>query len=73
MKKTEVGDTMSVPDSKKRANAKWDKQNMLTIGCRLRREHAEQFKQLAAENGKTANEMLRDYIMQQISQQQPKP
>ena len=60
---------MSVPQAKKEANAKWDKSNMLTIGCRLRVEDANAFKEFAAEQGKTANTILKEYVISCLNKQ----
>lgn len=60
---------MSVPKAKKEANAKWDKSNMLTIGCRLRVEEATAFKEYALERGTTANTILKDYVFACLDEQ----
>lgn len=39
---------MPVNESQKRANQKWDRENMITIGCRLTRSKAETFKAACA-------------------------
>lgn len=54
---------MAVSGARKRANSKWDKDNMATLGCKTKREDVEAFKQLAASQGKTANTLLRDYVL----------
>ena len=33
-----------VTEARKRANAKWDKENMVVLACKVKRETAEQFK-----------------------------
>ncbi|MDE5671442.1 MAG: hypothetical protein K2J59_08285 [Eubacterium sp.] len=53
---------MSVTDAQKKANRKWDKTNMITIGCKLYRNEAELFKEYAASQGKTANTILKEYV-----------
>lgn len=57
---------MSIPEKKKISNAKWDKENMLTIGCKLKRSEAEAFKQYAQAQGKTAHTLLKEYILKCI-------
>ena len=42
---------MAISDAHKNANRKWDKQNMLTIGVRLRRDEAMAFKEYASRQG----------------------
>ena len=34
---------MAVRESQKRASLKWDKENMITIGCKIKREDGEMF------------------------------
>jgi hypothetical protein len=57
-----------VSDARRKANEKWDKENMITLGCRLKRTQAQAFKEHAAEQGKTANTMLRDYVLDCIGE-----
>ena len=54
---------MAISEAKKKANAKWDSENMATIGVRLKKEQAESFKAYCAERGKTANAALREYVL----------
>lgn len=61
-------DAPKTPASKRRANDKWDKENMMTIGCKLRKADAEKFKEYAAAQGKTANALLREYVMNCIGE-----
>ena len=61
---------MAISDAHKNANRKWDKQNMLTIGVRLRRDEAMAFKEYAARQGRTANAVLKDFVMACISPEQ---
>ncbi len=56
------GEYMAVRESQKRASLKWDKENMITIGCKIKREDGEMFKAYAEEQGKTANTILKDYV-----------
>lgn len=57
---------MALTEAKKKANAKWDKEHMTSITCKMRKERAELFKKLAAQNGTTASALIRqcvdDYI-----------
>lgn len=54
---------MSVSESRKRANAKWDKENMITLGCKIKKEQAEAFKAYCVSLGKTSNAVLREYVL----------
>ena len=35
---------MSVSEAHKKGNRKWDKENMTTLGCKVKKEEAELFK-----------------------------
>ena len=54
---------MAISEAKKKSNAKWDKENMITLGCKVKRDQAEQFKQYAASKGTTANTLLKEYVL----------
>lgn len=58
---------MGVSKARREANDRWDKENMLTIGCKLKKEDALAFKEYSAKQGKTANTMLKDYVIRCIS------
>ena len=58
---------MSVSEKKKISNAKWDKKNMATLGCRVKKEEATAFKDYAASQGKTANTVLKEYVVKCIN------
>lgn len=60
---------MSVSEKKKASNAKWDRENMFTLGCRIRKEQAAAFKDVCAAAGITANTALKDYVMECIDAQ----
>ncbi len=61
---------MPVSEKKKISNAKWDKENMATLGCRVKKEEAIAFKDYAASQGKTANTVLKEYVIQCIDKQE---
>lgn len=50
--------------AKRRNNNAWDAKNMATIGTRVRKEIAEEFKQYAQARGTKANTLLKNYILQ---------
>jgi hypothetical protein len=58
--------SLAVSDSKKKANAKWDSENMATLACKVKKAQAEAFKAYCASVGKTANTVLRDYVLECI-------
>lgn len=46
---------MPLPEAKRRANNKWDAANMTVVGCKIRKDRAEQFKAACKRNGTTPN------------------
>ena len=61
---------MAGTESRKKANAKWDAENMTTLGCRVKKDQAEKFKTYCAEIGKTSNAVLRDYVLDCVEEKQ---
>ena len=59
---------MPVSESKKKANAKWDKTNMATLACKVKKHQAAAFKDYAAQRGKTSNTMLKEYVLDCIGE-----
>lgn len=58
---------MAVSEKKKASNAKWDKENIRTVACRLKKDDAEAFKEYAEKQGKTVNTLIREYVLQCIA------
>ena len=58
---------MATREAQKKSRDKWDKNNMATLGCKVRKEQAERFKQYAATQGKTANTLLKEYVVNCIN------
>ena len=54
---------MPISEKTKLSNARWDKENMPTLGCRVKKEQAAAFKEYAKAHGKTANTMLKDFVL----------
>lgn len=54
---------MAISKARRAANDRWDKENMTTLGCKVKREDAAAFKEFSVKQGKTANTMLKDYVM----------
>ena len=54
---------MAVSEAKKKANAKWDGENMATLACTVKRMQAEAFKAYCTIQGRTSNAVLRDYVL----------
>ena len=60
-------ETSKTPESKRKANDKWDKENMTTLGCKVKKDEAAAFKDYAAKKGKTSNTLLKDYVIKCIA------
>ncbi len=61
-----------VSAAKRKANDKWDKENMATIACKLRKEDADAFREYAKQNNKTVNTLLRDFAFSCIGKSDSK-
>lgn len=59
---------MAPRESQKKASLKWDKENMTTLGCKVKKEQAAAFKTYCEEQGKTSNTVLKDYVMECIGE-----
>ena len=59
---------MAVSDAKKKANAKWDSENMATLACKVKKRQADMFKAYCADTGNTSNAVLRDYVLRCIGE-----
>ena len=46
---------MALTDAKRKANNKYIKENMTTLGCKIRRDKADVFKQVCEDHGDTMN------------------
>ena len=60
-----------VTEARKRANAKWDKENMVVLACKVKRETAEQFKAACAAQGTTSNAAVKAYLDEHPAPEQP--
>lgn len=60
---------MPVSEAKKKANAKWDSENMATLACKVKKTQAEQFKSYCKMQGKTSNTILREYVLTCIGEE----
>lgn len=57
---------MPLSESRKAANAKWDKENMTTLACKVKKAEAAAFKEHCARQGKTSNTVLKDFVLETI-------
>ena len=46
---------MPVTEAKRRANSKWDRENMTVLGCKVRKDKADQFKAMCKTAGTSPN------------------
>lgn len=59
-------------DAKKKANAKWDKANMMILGCKVRKDFAVQFREACTAVGTTPNAVLKQ-AAEQFLKEHPVP
>lgn len=57
---------MPLSEARKAANAKWDKENMSTLACKVKKEEAAAFKEHCASQGKTSNTVLKEFVLETI-------
>ncbi len=53
---------MALSEARKKANKKWDSENLATFTIKIRKDKADLFRQAAAADGKTPGEILRKCI-----------
>lgn len=54
---------MAPSEAQKRASAKYQKENIASLACRVKKDQAEKFKDYCKQQGKTSNAVLRDYVL----------
>lgn len=54
---------MPVSQSRRAANDKWDRENMTTLGCKVKKEDAAKFKEYCAAKKSTSNTELKKYVL----------
>ena len=57
---------MPVSEAQKKSRDKWDRENMTTLGCKVKKEDAAAFRAFAKEQGKTTNTVLKEYVQECI-------
>lgn len=58
-------------EAKKKANQKWDSENMATLACKVKKDHADRFKAYCVEIGKTSNAVLRECVLSCVDGESP--
>ena len=53
---------MATPAQRK-ANAKYHKENISSLACRVRKDQAEKFKEYCESNGTTVNGALKEFVL----------
>lgn len=53
---------MAMTDKKKISDARWQAKNFSTLACKVYKADAEAFREYAAAQGKTVNDLLRGYV-----------
>lgn len=59
---------MATSEAQKRASAKYQKENIASLACRVKKDQAEKFKDYCRQQGKTSNAVLRDYVLDCIGE-----
>lgn len=65
---------MAVSEAKRATNDRWDAANMVTLGCRMRRTLADEFREACREAGTNPNAVFRaaiDEFMQRHKERRP--
>ncbi len=58
-------------EAQKKASAKWTKENMATLACKVKKDYAEKVKDYAEANGETVNSYIRRLIDQDMQKDTP--
>lgn len=62
------GVCVAVSEAQKKSRDKWDKANMITLGCKVKKEQAEKFKEYAKKMGVTSNTLLKEFVLKCIDE-----
>lgn len=60
---------MAPTEAQKKASAKYQKENIASLACRVKKEQAEKFKNYCDSIGKTSNAVLREYVLTCIAEE----
>lgn len=55
-------------EAQRRASAKYQEKTIASLACRVKKEQAEAFRQYCAEQGKTPNAVLREFVLSCIGE-----
>ena len=59
---------MSPTNAQKRATKKYQKENISSLACRVRKEQAQKFKAYCEAQGKTSNAVLKEFVLECIKE-----
>ena len=62
---------MATSEAQKKAAAKYHRENIASIACRVRKEQAEKFKSYCESQGKTSNAVLKEFVLGCINETTP--
>lgn len=57
-------------EAQKKAAAKYHRENIASVACRVKKEQAEQFKAYCEANGTTVNAVLKEFVLSCIEKGQ---
>ena len=60
---------MAISEAQKKAAAKYHKENISSLACRVKKEQADKFKAYCKSIGKTSNAVLREYVLSCIGEE----
>ena len=61
---------MAATEAQKRASAKYQRENISSLACRVQKEQADKFKEYCSSKGKTSNAVLRNYVLECIGEKE---
>lgn len=61
---------MAPSDAQKRAAAKYQRENIASLACRVKKDQADKFKAYCTSIGKTSNAVLREYVLECIAEEE---
>lgn len=59
---------MPPSEAQKKASNKYNLEHMSTLGCKVKKEQAEKFKEYAVKNGTTSNALLKKFVLDTIGE-----
>lgn len=61
---------MPPSEAQKKASNKYNLEHMATLGCKVKKEQAEKFKEYAEKNSTTSNALLKKYVLDTIGEKE---